>query len=95
MLYLASEELWLDLVRREEFIAILAIALGCTVGIVAIVSGSIMKVVVSRQREQTKRELAAYIAEGTLEPDQAVAIINSGRPKWEGSDGSEILSKRT
>jgi hypothetical protein len=39
--------------------------------------------VVSRNREATKRELAAYVAEGSLDPDKAVAMINAGRPHWE------------
>lgn len=65
------------------FIATLAITLGTLIALVAIVSGTIAKVVTSRGKERTKRELAAYVAEGTLEADKAVAMINAGRPIWE------------
>ena len=50
---------------------------------VAIVGGFASVVMKTRAREQTKRELAAYVAEGTLDPDKAVALINAGRTMWE------------
>ncbi len=72
-----------DLLREENFLAIVAISMGCLTGMVAIVGCLIGGVVRARAREATKRELAAYVAEGTLDPDTAVAMINAGR-KWEG-----------
>ena len=50
-----------------------------TVGVVGIVFGSVTKIVVSKGRERTRRELAAYVAEGTIEPDKAVAMLEAGR----------------
>jgi len=38
---------------------------------------------VSKNREATKRELAAYVAEGTLDADKAVALIEADRAAWE------------
>ena len=69
-----------------NFIAVVAITLGCAVGIVGIIAGAIGGVMRTRAKEMTKRELAAYVAEGTLDPDKAIAIINAGMKKWETPD---------
>jgi hypothetical protein len=68
-----------EVLRSDNFIAISAIALGGVIAIAWIIGGTIDSVAKARAREQTKRELAAYVAEGTLDPDKAVAIINAGR----------------
>ncbi len=81
------------LLREENFLAIVAISMGCLTGMVAIVGCVIGGVMRTRAKEATKRELAAYVAEGTLDSDQAVAMINAGRPKWEGC-GDGGMDKR-
>lgn len=68
---------------EDILIPVLAIGCGTIIAIIAIIFTSVKAMVVSRNREQTKRELAAYVAEGTLDPDKAVAMINAGRPHWE------------
>ncbi len=70
-----------DLLREDNFLAIVAISMGCLTGMVAIVGCLISGVVRARAREATKRELAAYVAEGTLDPDKAVAMLNAGSKK--------------
>ena len=70
-----------DFFKNESFIAILAITLGCGVGVVGIVAGAIGGILKTRAMETTKRELAAYVAEGTLDPDKAVAMLNAGSKK--------------
>jgi hypothetical protein len=52
--------------------------IGGAVGIVGIVFGSVTSIVVNRGRERTKREIAAYVAEGSLDPDKAVAMLKAG-----------------
>lgn len=32
----------------------------------------------ARQREQTRREIAAYVAEGSIKPEDAATILNAG-----------------
>ena len=51
-----------ELLRHDNFIAVLAIVMGCSTGIIAIICGSISGVYKARSREETKRELAAYVA---------------------------------
>ena len=48
------------------------------IAVVAIVFGSVTKIATSRARERTKREIAAYVAEGSIDPDKAVAMLNAG-----------------
>jgi hypothetical protein len=72
----------MDLIRDmdgELIIPIVAIVFGCTTGMVAIIAGAMTKIFVARGRERTRRELAAYIAEGTLDPEKAIAILETGR----------------
>ncbi|MEO0629923.1 MAG: hypothetical protein AAFY46_04250 [Planctomycetota bacterium] len=53
-------------------------------------TGTLRKMSNTKQRERTKRELAAYIAEGSMSPDDARAILTSG----EGDDLRELVLKR-
>jgi len=82
-----------ELVTRDMLIPITAIGLGSVIAIVAIISGMIRAVAIGRAREQTKRELAAYVAEGSLDPDKAVAMINAGRSQAEMT-GSQASSRK-
>lgn len=75
---LACGDAFVEFARTDNFIALVAITMGCFVGICAIIGGSISGVMRTRAKEMTKRELAAYVAEGSLDPDKAVQILNSG-----------------
>ena len=79
MCYLAQETVE-QILRNDNLIPILAIACGSLVAVIAIIFTSLRGIAVARSREQTKRELAAYVAEGSLDPDKAVAIANAGQP---------------
>ena len=78
------------LLREENFLVIVAIGMGCLTGMVAIVSGAVAAVVRTRAREQTKRELAAYVAEGSIDPDKAIALLNAGGSKPGTGDLDEM-----
>ncbi len=55
---------------------------GGAIAIVAIVfgtvAGAMSSVVRSRERERSRRELAAYVAEGSIDPDKAVELLRAG-----------------
>lgn len=74
-----AEDAIMKLVETDMVIPLVAIVLGCLVAIIAIIFTTVKGMVVGKSREQTKRELAAYVAEGTISPDQAVSIINAGK----------------
>ncbi len=82
---LACTEIW-DRFNPGELIALCAVTFGCLIAMSAIVGGMVVGIMRTRAKEQTKRELAAYVAEGSLDPDKAVAILNAGMPKWENPD---------
>ena len=71
---------------EDLLIPVMAIGCGSIIAVVAIIFTTVKTMVVSRNREATKRELAAYVAEGSLDPDKAVAMINAGRPHWEAGN---------
>ena len=85
MSFLACND-FAELVNDEDFIVLVAIVMGSIVGSIAIAGGTITSVVKSRARETTKRELAAYVAEGMLDPEQAIRMANAGMTKWERPD---------
>lgn len=56
---------------------------GGFVAITWIVLGTITGMVKSVAREKTRREIAAYIAEGSMTSDQGERLMAAGRPKSE------------
>lgn len=53
--------------------------------VVGIVGSTIREIVKTKSREKTRREIAAYIAEGSMTPEQGERLMAAGRPKWEDS----------
>ncbi len=47
--------------------------------IVWIIMGYTSSTAKAKAREESRREIAAYVAEGTISPDDAVRLINAGR----------------
>ncbi len=70
-----------DIVAVPFCVPLAAIIFGCAAVMVCSVGCGVSKVLVGRGQERTRRELAAYVAEGSLDPDQAVAMLNAGRSK--------------
>lgn len=79
-------EFWQTLAEKDTIIPVVAIGLGCMVAMVSIVASAWRSAVKTREIEQTKREMAAYVAEGSIDPDEAVAMLNAG--KKPGTDGT-------
>lgn len=68
---------------NDNFIPIVAIVAGSFVGSIAIIFTFMHAMATRRQREQSRREIAAYVAEGSMTPDDAERILNA-EPKAEG-----------
>lgn len=66
----------------DEAMPVVAIAVGGGVMIIWIFFSMIEKMSTNRQREITKRELAAYVAEGSMTPQDAERVLKAG-PKEE------------
>lgn len=73
-----NESLIQQLLDKE--IIIMFVVVG-TVGIVAIVFGTVSSMVRSTAREKSRREIAAYIAEGSMTPEQGERLMKAGEPK--------------
>lgn len=52
------------------------VVVGC-IAIIAVIFGTVSSMVIATQRERTKREIAAYIAEGSMTPEQGEKILKA------------------
>lgn len=48
------------------------------VAVIWIITSAVRKTLAHRFREGSRREIAAYVAEGTITPTDAVALLNAG-----------------
>jgi hypothetical protein len=78
---------FLAAIDNEPRLAMMGIAAGCFLAWIIFANWS--KVAQVREREQTRRELAAYVAEGSILPDDAVKLAGSD----DGDFEAEIKSK--
>jgi len=62
----------------KEAIVIVAIGGGLGVAVISIVISAMQSMFESRLREQSRREIAAYIAEGSMSPDEGERLLNAG-----------------
>lgn len=53
------------------------------ISVVAIISGSIKSIFRTTQLESTRREIAAYIAEGSMTPEQGERLLKAKAPESE------------
>jgi hypothetical protein len=63
----------------DNIIPLLAIGGGMVLFFFALVAVTIRRIVLGRSAEQSRREIAAYVAEGTISPDDAVKLLNAGK----------------
>jgi len=69
-----AESFWSNLDKGVVFWLV-----GGTVAVVWIVFASISSVLTVRAREQTRREIAAYVAEGSIDKDTAIAMLKASQ----------------
>lgn len=63
---------------QAEEIGAMAVCGGIAIVVLGIVTGAIRRTAETRHREQSRREIAAYIAEGTISPEQGERLITAG-----------------
>lgn len=61
-----------------EVIPIVAIGTGGVIAVVSILFGSIRSIANTKAREESRREVAAYVAEGSMTPEDADRILSAG-----------------
>lgn len=62
-----------------EFIPFLAIGGGLLVGVIGILAGTISGIMKTEKIERSRREIAAYIAEGSMTPEEGERLLKAGR----------------
>ncbi|MBX3379423.1 MAG: hypothetical protein KF805_04960 [Phycisphaeraceae bacterium] len=62
----------------EMAIPIVGIVFGCFVWVSSIVVSGIKEAKATKQREESRREIAAYIAEGSMSPEQGERLMQAG-----------------
>lgn len=67
----------------ETAIPVIAIAGGLMIAALGIIAGTFKSVHRTKAREESRREIAAYVAEGSMSPDDAERILEAGMPGWE------------
>lgn len=63
----------------------LVLIVGGAITIVAIISTSVSGMVRAAVTERTRREIAAYIAEGSMTPDQGERLMKAGKAPGESA----------
>ncbi|MBX3360052.1 MAG: hypothetical protein KF912_13250 [Phycisphaeraceae bacterium] len=61
-----------------QVITIVAISGGIFIAVISIILSNIRRVITTRAIEQSRRELAAYVAEGSISPDEAERLLKAG-----------------
>lgn len=71
----------LALTDREVFLFLALAVIGAVVLLYSV--GSVRRIFETRAREQTRREVAAYVAEGSITSSEAVKLLGSGTEEAE------------
>ena len=54
--------------------------IGGGVAVIWIIAATIQSIIATGARERSRREIAAYIAEGSMSPEQGERLMNAGKP---------------
>ncbi len=65
---------------QEAEIVLMGILIGgvIVVAVIGILSSAVRDVLRSKHQEESRREIAAYVAEGSIAPDDAAKLLASG-----------------
>ena len=67
---------------EDDAIPLLAIGGSLVFLILVVVFNTIRNTVLGTAREASRREIAAYVAEGSMSADEGEKLLNAGRPQW-------------
>ena len=65
--------------EHDNFIGMLAVGGGLAVGMIAIIFGTLTGVAKRKALEESRREIAAYVAEGSISPQDAERLLKAGK----------------
>jgi hypothetical protein len=74
------DELIHNLTHDEDvLIPLIIFGTGTVIAVIAILTCSVRKMVVSSNVERSRREIAAYIAEGSMTPEEGERLLSAGK----------------
>jgi|GEM_PF-876995 len=82
-----SHSVPIEVLAAGENVAAIAVGGGIAIALVSIIIGGFSKVLQTRSREASRREIAAYIAEGSMTPAEGERLMIAGEKKL----NSEVL----
>ncbi len=65
----------------ELLIPIIVVGGGLVVAVIAILTCTMKTLFHTKESERSRREIAAYIAEGSMTPDEGERLLNAGKKK--------------
>ena len=68
---------------EDAIVASVAIVGGLALAFVGVVMSIWRKMRIEKEREVTRREVAAYVAEGSITSEDAQKILEAGTPIWQ------------
>ena len=66
------------ILESNHIVAIVVVGAGILAGIVAIIAGAVASTHKTKVQEESRREVAAYVAEGSMTPEDAERLLNAG-----------------
>lgn len=64
-------------------IPVISIIGGLLIGAIVVLGTFIRSTMIARAREQSRREIAAYVAEGSMTAEEGERLMDAGKPVWE------------
>ncbi|MEL6329614.1 MAG: hypothetical protein AAFR38_08130 [Planctomycetota bacterium] len=64
--------------QNGTIIVVASVVLGCLVAMTAIIMAGATQIEKNKQREESRREIAAYVAEGSMTPEQGERMLVAG-----------------
>jgi hypothetical protein len=77
----------LPLVLAADEIVMIAMIGGLLIAIIAMVSGFVRSMYRERARATTQREIAAYVSEGTIKPEEGERLMRAANEPTKEADG--------
>lgn len=74
--------MWTMAMADGDILKVVTLGIGGVVAVVWIIASSIRGAIVGRAKEASRREIAAYVAEGSMTPEQGERLMAAGeKPK--------------
>ena len=64
--------------HHDDVVPVIAISVGGGIAAIAVTLGILHNIVLGSQKENSRREIAAYIAEGSMTPEEGERLLKAG-----------------